>query len=99
MVCREGHRRGPNPTLRRASLHATLGRIQKQIALLPTTAFVEPRTRTARRAGPDARTAPAKTDVGTSVAGVVGGVITLHRLPCLIGMAVGRRARRAGRAS
>jgi len=89
---------GSEPDLPQSGIHATLGRIQKRIALLPDYNFRRTEGSDGK-AGEAGRADGAGQDrLGTSIAGVVGGVITLI-VAVVIGMAVGRRARRAGRAS
>jgi len=89
---------GSEPDSPQSVIHATLGRIQNQIAPLPDYNFRRPEDSDGK-AGEAGRADGAGQDrLGTSIAGVVGGVITLI-VAVLIGMAVGRRAQRAGRAS
>ncbi len=89
---------GSEPGSPHSVIHATLGRIQKQIAPLPDYNFRQTEDSDAK-AGEAGRADDAGRDrLGTSVAGLVGGVITLL-VAVLIGMGVGRRARRAERVS
>ncbi len=89
---------GSEPDSPQSVIHATLGRVQKQIALLPDYNFRRAED-SDDKAGEAGRADGAGQDrFGTSIAGVVGGVITLI-VTVLIGMAVGRRARRAARVS
>jgi len=75
------------------AVHAALGRIQQQIALLPDYNFRKPAEEGGQARGDGA--ADNETRLGTSVAGIVGGLITLV-VAVVIGTLLARRARRSG---
>ena len=72
------------------SLHETLGALQEKVAFLPDYGFKKPEP--SPGATPEKEEAPAwpAVDAGTSVSGIVGGVITLA-VAGLIGFALRRR--------
>ncbi len=84
------------PDAPQTAVHAALGRFQQQAALLPDYGFRRPDGAAAPT--PEGQGAPgdgASGDrLGTSVAGVVGGAITLL-LALLVGLVLRRQARRA----
>ncbi len=89
---------GSEPDAAHGALHATMARIQKQVALLPDYNFRRAEDANGKAGDAGRAENPGTNRLGTSVAGVVGGVVTLF-VAVLIGLGVGRRAGRVERTS